>query len=107
VLHDDLQPDHIIITPSSGRLAGIIDWGLGLGDPAQDLTFILPWRGWDFTTALLGFYSLPLDDDFLERLGFLCRVRALGSLGHAILGRHSIRDSLDGVENAFAGGSSS
>jgi hypothetical protein len=46
VLHDDLQPDHIIITPSSGRLAGIIDWGLGLGDPAQDLTFILPWRGW-------------------------------------------------------------
>ena len=74
-----------------------------MGDAAQDLTFILPWRGWDFTTALLDFYDVPLDDDFLERLDFLCRVRAMGSLGHAILGRHSIQDGLDAVENAFAG----
>ena len=103
VLHDDLQPDHIIVHPSSGRLTGIIDWGPTVGDPAQDLIFILPWRGWSFVMTLLDAYELPVDHEFLERLDFLGRRCAMGSVGHAVAGLHDLAESLRWVDNAFAG----
>ncbi len=72
-----------------------------MGDPAQDLTFILPWRGWDFTRVLLKAYELPIDDSFIERLDFLGRVRALGSLGHAMNGLGDVDEAVRLVRNAF------
>jgi aminoglycoside 2''-phosphotransferase len=107
VLHDDLSPDHIIVDASSGRLRGVIDWGLALGDPAQDLTFILPWWGWEFTTRLLESYGQPLDEPFVQRLDFLARVRSLGSLGHSIPDPLGVRNSLRMIGNAFPGSGSS
>jgi aminoglycoside 2''-phosphotransferase len=103
VLHDDLQPEHIIVSETTGRLSGIVDWGPSLGDPAQDLTFIQPWRGWRFTSVLLEAYELPVDDQFLERLDFLCRVRALGALGYALNGVGDVGEGLRWVQNAFGG----
>lgn len=83
-IHDDLQPEHIIVDPNSGRLSGIIDWGAALGDPAQDFSFIVAWSGWGFSESLLGAYQLSVDADFRNRLLFLGRVRALGWLAYEL-----------------------
>jgi len=38
LIHGDLSPYHILYQPESGRLTGVIDFGVaGLGDPATDL----------------------------------------------------------------------
>jgi len=89
------------VSETTGRLSGIVDWGPSLGDPAQDVTFIQPWRGWRFTSVLLEAYELPVDDQFLERLDFLCRVRALGALGYALNGVGDVGEGLRWVQNAF------
>jgi aminoglycoside phosphotransferase (APT) family kinase protein len=68
------------VSPNSGRLTGIIDWGAALGDPAQDFSFIVAWRGWSFTVGVLDAYQAPLDADFMDRLAFLGRVRGIGWL---------------------------
>ena len=106
-IHDDFQPEHIIVSLTAGRLTGVIDWGAALGDPAQDLTFLLPWRGWSFTRAILDAYELPLDEEFVERLDFLGRVRALGWLAHAVVHGGDTEESLLMCHNVFASGGSS
>ncbi len=83
-IHDDFQPEHIIIDEESGRLSGIIDWGGSLGDPAQDFSFIAAWAGWEFTTSVLSAYRGPLDPDFVNRLLFQGRACALGWLAYGI-----------------------
>jgi aminoglycoside 2''-phosphotransferase len=83
-IHDDLQPEHIIVQADSGRLSGIIDWGAALGDPAQDFSFIAAWGGWDFTGSVLESYHGTVDTDFLNRLLFLGLVRALGWLAYEV-----------------------
>lgn len=95
-IHDDFQPEHILVSQSTGRLTGVIDWGGAVGDPVQDLTFVLPWRGWSFTESVLSAYRLPLDDGFRDRLDFLGRVRALGWLAHAI-----VQDKTEDVETTL------
>lgn len=81
-IHDDLQPEHLILDPDSGRLNGIIDWGAAVGDPGQDFSFIVAWRGWSFSESVLETYGRPLDPDFRNRLHFLGLVRALGWLAY-------------------------
>ena len=83
-IHDDFQPEHIIVHVDSGRLSGIIDWGAALGDPAQDFSFVAAWRGWDFTRSVLEAYHSRVDPDFVDRLLFLGRVRALGWLAYEV-----------------------
>lgn len=83
-IHDDLQPEHIVINVESGRLSGIIDWGAALGDPAQDFSFIAAWGGWEFTRSVLDAYHGPVDSDFVNRLLFLGRIRALGWLAYEV-----------------------
>lgn len=37
LIHHDLAPEHVLVTPDGTRIAGVIDWGdLALGDPALD-----------------------------------------------------------------------
>jgi aminoglycoside phosphotransferase (APT) family kinase protein len=103
-IHDDLQPEHLIVHADSGRLSGIIDWGAALGDPAQDFSFIAAWSGWEFTRSVLEAYHGPVDLDFLNRLLFLGRVRALGWLAYEMqvgldTGRTLgvVRDLLSGI----------
>jgi aminoglycoside phosphotransferase (APT) family kinase protein len=37
-IHGDLGPEHVLMDPASGRIAGVIDWGdVVIGDPAIDL----------------------------------------------------------------------
>ena len=83
-LHDDFQPEHIIVETETGRLSGVIDWGPALGDPAQDFSFLTATWGWDFTKMVLEAYRGPVDPGFLTRLLFLGRVRALGWLAFEV-----------------------
>lgn len=83
-IHDDFQPEHIVVHAATGRLSGILDWGPALGDPAQDFSFLAAAWGWDFARAVLDAYHGPLDHEFLPRLLFLGRVRALGWLAYEV-----------------------
>jgi len=83
-IHDDFQPEHIIVDNETGRLSGIIDWGPALGDPAQDFSFISATWGWDFTSRVMDAYQGAVDPGFLPRLLFLGRVRALGWLVYEV-----------------------
>jgi len=83
-IHDDFQPEHIVVRADTGRLSGILDWGPSLGDPAQDFSFLAATWGWDFTRTVLDAYRGPLDRDFKNRLLFLGCVRALGWLAYEV-----------------------
>ena len=102
-IHDDFQPEHIIVHVDSGRLSGIIDWGAALGDPAQDFSFVAAWRGWDFTRSVLEAYRGPVDADFVGRLLFLGRVRALGWLAYEVQMGIDTRRTVDVVRDLFSG----
>ncbi|HEX8245248.1 MAG TPA: aminoglycoside phosphotransferase family protein [Longimicrobium sp.] len=83
-IHDDLQMEHVIVHPATGRLSGIIDWGGQLGDPARDFSYVLLHGGWSFLQRALDAYDLPLDADFAKRTLFSARLGALAWLADAL-----------------------
>jgi aminoglycoside phosphotransferase (APT) family kinase protein len=102
-VHNDLQPEHILVYPESGRLSGIIDWtGASLGDPTLDFSYLLVLHGKEFLEAALDTYSLPTDPDFVTRTRFRARVRALGWLVYALYRQVDLTRVLREVENAFS-----
>lgn len=102
-VHGDLQPEHIIVTPDSRRLAGIIDWSAAaLGDPALDFSYLLVLHGRAFLERALAAYRLPVDDAFLERTAFRARVRAVGWLVYALHRGQDLRRVRREVDNAFS-----
>jgi aminoglycoside 2''-phosphotransferase len=53
VIHGDLAPYHVLHHPESGRLTGVLDFGVsGLGDPAVDLGCLLSVWGEKFAGGL-------------------------------------------------------
>ena len=103
LIHDDLGPDHIIADPSTGRLAGIIDWtDASLGDPARDFVGLAVWLGWDLTGEVLRSYPMPMDRDFRERLGAMARVLSVMWLAEAHERRGDVAKHIAWVRNAFA-----
>jgi aminoglycoside phosphotransferase (APT) family kinase protein len=101
-IHNDFSSEHIIISLTTGRLSGIIDWsGAALGDAAQDFAYILLWRGWAFAQRAIGAYALPVDAAFNERTIFFARIRALGWLADAIKRGGSTAPLLDTVRRTF------
>jgi len=84
VIHDDFQPEHIIVDTDTGRLSGVLDWSPALGDPAQDFSFVAAAWGRAFTGMVLDAYQGSVDSGFLARLLFLGRVRALGWLAYEV-----------------------
>jgi aminoglycoside phosphotransferase (APT) family kinase protein len=83
-IHDDFQPEHILVSQATGRLSGIIDWGAGLGDPSRDFGYVLLLGGWSFFQRALRAYDLPLDAEFVERTLFGARLGSLNWLGYTI-----------------------
>jgi aminoglycoside 2''-phosphotransferase len=54
LLHADLWPEHVLFSQTTGRLAGIIDFGdMCIGDPDYDLAFLARRLGQGFITGLL------------------------------------------------------
>lgn len=101
-LHNDFVPRHIIVSRTTGRLSGIIDWSPGLGDPAQDFSFLLFCRRWSFLQRTMAAYELPVDPAFRERTIFLARIRALLWLANSIRNRWDTKPFLGILRNTFA-----
>src|SRR5688572_224398 len=75
LIHADLDPEHIIIDPATGRIRGVIDWtDAMLGDAARDFVFLAAWRGWDLVEEVLAHYPHVVDDGFRARLRWMARL---------------------------------
>jgi aminoglycoside 2''-phosphotransferase len=71
LIHHDLAPEHILLDPVSGSLAGVIDWGDAVvGDPAMDVVGLFHDFGPDFTARVLDAYQGVVDDTFQRRAAF-------------------------------------
>jgi aminoglycoside 2''-phosphotransferase len=71
LIHGDLGVEHVLVDPTSDRLAGVIDWGdARVGDPALDFTGLLASCGAKFVSQVLESYAVPLDGRFWERMAF-------------------------------------
>jgi aminoglycoside 2''-phosphotransferase len=68
VIHGDFTEDHILLDPTEGRLAGVIDFtDAGLGDPAFDFTCLWAYGRWAPEQAAQS-YSAGADvSDILSR----------------------------------------
>jgi aminoglycoside phosphotransferase (APT) family kinase protein len=105
-IHHDLSPEHLIIDPRTGRLAGIIDWTDAiLGDPARDFVGLVTSQGWGFAEEILRSYPHPIDRAFRERLGFMARLLSLIWLAEASEQGTDVARLTRWVHNAFATGS--
>jgi aminoglycoside phosphotransferase (APT) family kinase protein len=103
VLHGDLKHNNIIVDPTSGRLAGIIDWGnAAVGDPAMDFMSLVLWRGWRFMHAALSAYELAIDEGFLDRVRLMARLEALQWLTDSIKRGVDAELPLSWLRNAFS-----
>jgi aminoglycoside 2''-phosphotransferase len=70
LIHGDLAPYHILVTPDGDDLAGVIDFGTaGMGDPAIEFSTLLSCYGGRVVHELGHAYPLTLE--LLERARFL------------------------------------
>jgi aminoglycoside phosphotransferase (APT) family kinase protein len=83
-IHDDFQMEHVLVSLTTGRLSGIIDWCGGFGDPARDFSYVLLHGGWSFFQRTVDGYDLPLDAEFAERTLFSARLGSLGWLADTV-----------------------
>lgn len=82
--HDDLSPEHLLVDPETGELAGILDWSDAvLGDPARDFAPLASWYGWSFVDDVLRGYPHRVDHGFRERVQFMARVLSMLWLAEA------------------------
>lgn len=100
-IHDDFQMEHVLVSRTTGRLSGIIDWGGGLGDPARDFSYVLLHGGWSFFQRAVEAYDLPLDAEFAERTLFSARLGALGWLADAVKRGGSLSREMPIVRRVF------
>jgi aminoglycoside phosphotransferase (APT) family kinase protein len=108
LIHQDLEPDHLIVDPATGRLAGILDWtDAAVGDPARDFVFLVTWRGWRFAEEVLRSYPHAVDHGFRERLRVMARLLSIMWLALAHEQRSGVAKHVEWVRNAFAIGSAS
>jgi aminoglycoside phosphotransferase (APT) family kinase protein len=102
-LHGDFGPPNIIVDPSTGRMAGVIDWGnAALGDRARDFHRLVLELGWDFTRQVLDAYGLPVDEGFLRRLRECSQVEAAQWLLDSVKRGLDPEPNLKWVRNAFS-----
>jgi aminoglycoside phosphotransferase (APT) family kinase protein len=93
--HDDLSPEHLLVDPETGALAGILDWSdAALGDPARDFAPLVAWHGWAFADEVLRSYPHRIDDGFRDRLRFTARALSVLWLAEA---REWTPDAVDDV----------
>jgi aminoglycoside phosphotransferase (APT) family kinase protein len=72
VVHGDLGPEHVLVTPD-GDLSGVVDWGdAEVGDPALDLWWVAGHPG--FGERMLAAYGGAPDARFCVRAEFYFRL---------------------------------
>jgi aminoglycoside 2''-phosphotransferase len=102
-LHADINPDHVIVDPKSGQLAGIIDFGdAEVSDPVGDFVGLVSIGGMAFARHVREHYALECDNGFDERLRWSARVLNLHWLASAVIdGRDYIERRQGWVLRAF------
>jgi aminoglycoside phosphotransferase (APT) family kinase protein len=101
-VHGDLDPQHILVNPSTGFITGVIDWTeTHLDDAATDFVFLVTWRGWHFAEEVLHLYPRAVDKEFRTRLRSMARLMSLMWLGHAHAEGRELGGQIRGVHNAF------
>jgi aminoglycoside 2''-phosphotransferase len=106
--HNDFWPDHLVVDPATGRLAGILDWTFtAMGDAAIDFVSCALFGGWGFVERVLAHYPGTVDDGFHERLRYAARLLSVMGLGEAKMNGGDVPRHIIRVENAFAPESSS
>lgn len=69
LIHGDLGCYHILYVPQTGRLGGVIDFGVaGVGDPADDLAVLIQYYGETFVQEVVKAY--PQAKEYLRRARF-------------------------------------
>ena len=102
-IHQDLSPEHLLVDPSTGQLAGIIDWtDVILGDAARDFVFLVAWRGWAYAEEVIRAYPHAVDQGFRDRLRMMSRFLTPVWLGFACLRGTEVEKLTGWVHNAFA-----
>ena len=80
--HADIKGEHIIVSERADAVLGVIDWSdCCITDPLLDFTGLMIWLGEAFVRQVLGHYTRPIDDHFLERVCFYSRCFTLDNLG--------------------------
>lgn len=88
VCHADVKGEHLLLDKGAQRVVGVIDWtDCCLTDRLLDFTGLMIWLGEAFLQEVLGHYSVPTDEHFIERVCFYARCFALGNLGRRLTGR--------------------
>jgi aminoglycoside phosphotransferase (APT) family kinase protein len=102
-VHNDVCPDHVLVDPGTGRLAGLIDCADAMaGDPVLDFVGLIGIGDRSFVGEVVGHYRLPLGEEFEATLDWLTRVLTLRWLADAVVDDPSqIRKNLTWVERAF------
>lgn len=78
LVHGDLEAEHVIVAPRTGRVVGVLDWAdASLADPARDFGALWAWGGRAFLHGMLAAYPHRLDPGFLGRVAFLGRAFAI------------------------------
>ncbi len=84
-IHNDVCPDHLIVDPATGRLAGLIDFTDAVaGDPVKDFVGLIGLGGYEFIARVAASYDLPLGEGFWPRLRWLARMLTLLWLSEAV-----------------------
>ncbi|RKN85305.1 phosphotransferase family protein [Paenibacillus ginsengarvi] len=86
LLHSDFKNDHIFHDPKTGKLTGVIDFGLlRMGDPAYDFHDLCLSYGETFTRMVLDHYGGPADRTFEQRITrFYAYILRFSSMLHAV-----------------------
>lgn len=67
--HRDLNTEHILHDPTTGKLTGVIDWGdASIDDPALDFVAVWTQLGEDFSRQMLVAYQHTVDATFFRRI---------------------------------------
>ena len=103
VLHNDICPDHLFVSPDSGQLVGLLDVSdAAWGDPALDFVIFPMWLRADAVRKVLDAYGAAADAAFVSRLRFLARVKSLKWLYDAHRRNGDIAKHRRWVLNAFS-----
>lgn len=77
-IHNDICPDHIITSPGTGRLTGLIDFtDATAGEPVLDFVGLIGIGGYGFIGQVMDGYGLGLERGFTGKLEWLARTLTL------------------------------
>jgi aminoglycoside phosphotransferase (APT) family kinase protein len=102
LVHMDLEPEHLLVDPTTGFLGGVIDWtDTMLGDAARDFVFLVTWRGWHYAEEVLRHYPRAVDREFRTRLRYMAQLLSLMWLAFAHEQGTDLSKHIQAVRNAF------